>query len=87
MNIRHAYYIAELDYIFGDWEYGVDLRDLYLKYAGDFYTLDKKGQKQPQSSKFCGVSRYDTVDGIKTILILKDFFNPKPEAFFVAALT
>jgi hypothetical protein len=87
MSIRHAYYLAELDQTFGDEEYGEHLRQTYLFYAGAFYTTNKEGKRQHQCSKFCGVSRYETPDGVKTILILKDFFNPKPEAFFVGALT
>jgi hypothetical protein len=86
MTIRHAYYIAELDQTFGDEEYGQGLREMYMKYAGDFYTINKKGERQHQCSKFCGVSRYDTESGVKTILILKDFFSLKPESFFVTAL-
>lgn len=70
--MRHAYYLAHTDSVVGDKEYGQGLRILYLSYCSGF----------TDCTRFCGASRYDTPEGVKTIVVVKNFFNPKPEAFY-----
>jgi hypothetical protein len=72
--VRHAYYIAHLDTTFGDKEYAVGLKEIYLSYCIDFARA---------GSQFCGVSMYDVAGGSKTIIILRNFFNEKPDAFAI----
>jgi hypothetical protein len=79
--MRHAYYLAQLDQTFGDAEYGKQLRDIFHRIAGDFFTIDEKGKKIYYYSRFDGVSCYDTPTGVRLIIILKDFFNPNPKAY------
>ena len=71
-NVRHAYYIAQLDTTFGDEEYAVGLKEVYLSYCISFSRA---------STQFCGVSRYDTEGGIKTVIVLRNFFDEKPKSF------
>jgi len=68
----HAYYLAALDQTFGDPEMGKELRNIFKQWYGDL-----------KAHRVDGVSHWDYGFGTNIKLCVKDFFNPKPEAFII----
>jgi hypothetical protein len=81
--MRHAYYLAKEDALHGDFRLCKDLRQMFFALN---YPIPEEGEKGgPQH--FDGISRWITADGTMiTRLILRDFFNPKPQTFFIRDL-
>lgn len=81
--MRHAYYLAKTDTLHGDVRLCKDLRQMFLALN---YPTPKKGEAGG-AQHFDGISRWINENGTMiTRLILRDFFNPKPQTFFIRDL-
>jgi hypothetical protein len=81
-SMRSGYYLAKTDTLHGDFRLCKDLRQMFLALG---YPDEKDGKGGAQH--FDGISRWITADGAMiTRLILRDFFNSKPQTFFIRDL-
>lgn len=70
--MRHGYYLAYFDQLYGDEEYNKDLRSIYVA-LGIPEPTKENGTKE--SIRYNGVARYEKDGRVVTVVIVRDFFN------------